>query len=102
MEFDPCILFTSRFTGIPKGIALFPGGNINCLPSKMEYFGLESDVVLQQTSMDFDMAIVQAFNALPHAHTLIVAPQECLGDCVALVRLIAREKFLLTLTCPSE
>ncbi|KAL7905494.1 putative PKS-NRPS protein [Trichoderma velutinum] len=101
---DSCsfILFTSGTTGTPKGIQLSQAGIINYLASKAEYLGMGQEVVLQQSSLGFDMAIAQAFNALANGGTLVIAPSEIRGDPVALSSLIVEECVSFTLGCPTE
>ncbi|UKZ48078.1 putative Hybrid PKS-NRPS biosynthetic cluster [Trichoderma virens] len=96
------ILFTSGTTGTPKGIQLSDAGIINYLASKAEYLGMGQEIVLQQSSLGFDIAIAQAFNALAHGGTLVIAPSEIRGDPVALSSLIVKEKVSFTLGCPTE
>ncbi|KAK0373507.1 hypothetical protein CLIM01_09128 [Colletotrichum limetticola] len=96
------ILFTSGSTGTPKGIELTSAGIINYAATKASKLHLDREVVLQQSSLGFDMSIAQAFNALTNGGTLVIVPQESRGDPVALTKIMVDEGVTFTLGTPTE
>ena len=96
------LFYTSGSTGAPKGILLTQENFVNHLAGKTSSLALGREVVLQQSSLGFDMSVVQTFCALGNGGTLIIAPKEARGDPVALSSLMARERVTLTIATPSE
>jgi acyl-coenzyme A synthetase/AMP-(fatty) acid ligase/thioester reductase-like protein len=96
------LLYTSGSSGTPKGMWLRQAGFINYLASKSARLSLRREVVLQQSSLSFDMSIAQIFNALANGGTVVMAPQSARGDPVELSRLMLKEKVSFTLATPSE
>lgn len=95
-------LFTSGSTGTPKCIKLTQSGIMNYIEAKQDFLHLERPVVLQQSSVGFDISLAQAFNAFANGGTLVVAPPDLRGDPLALARLMADEAVDFTLATPSE
>ncbi|KAK8024536.1 polyketide synthase [Apiospora rasikravindrae] len=95
-------LFTSGSTGKPKCIRLTQSGILNYALSKQSILRLEHPIVLQQSSVGFDMSLAQAFNAFVNAGTLVVAPPEIRGDPSAIAQLISDESVNFTLATPTE
>ncbi|EAW16804.1 putative hybrid NRPS/PKS enzyme [Aspergillus fischeri NRRL 181] len=96
------LFYTSGSTGAPKGILLTQQNFVNHLAAKTDKLALGREVVLQQSSLGFDMSVVQTFCALGNGGTLVIAPEEARGDPVALSTLMAKERVTLTITTPSE
>ncbi|KAL1962727.1 hypothetical protein VTN77DRAFT_9271 [Rasamsonia byssochlamydoides] len=96
------LLFTSGTTGVPKGILLSQANFVNNLALKTEELAIGREIVLQQSSLGFDMSIVQTFCALANGGTLVVAPRESRGDPVELSKLMLREGVTFTIATPSE
>ncbi|KZL83306.1 lovastatin nonaketide synthase, partial [Colletotrichum incanum] len=96
------ILFTSGSTGTPKGIELSSAGIINYTATKASKLDLGREVVLQQSSLGFDVSIAQAFKALANGGTLVIVPQDGRGDPVALVKIMKDEGVTFTLGTPTE
>ncbi|KAB8075230.1 hypothetical protein BDV29DRAFT_200962 [Aspergillus leporis] len=97
------LLYTSGSTGQPKGVCLPQGGFINYLAAKNEELGLDSStVVLQQSSLGFDMGLAQTLNAIMNGGKLVIVPQEVRGDSVKIARMIRDQKVNFTLATPSE
>jgi aspyridone synthetase (hybrid polyketide synthase/nonribosomal peptide synthetase) len=96
------ILFTSGSTGVPKGIKLHQRGMMNYAAHTSKAYGLGQVTVLQQTSIGFDLAFGQIFNAFTNGGTLVVTPAEARGDPDVLSELILNENIEYTFCTPSE
>ncbi|KAF7596241.1 hypothetical protein BBP40_002774 [Aspergillus hancockii] len=98
------LLFTSGSTGKPKGVILSQANLVNFLALKTEALGLvqASESVLQQSSLGFDMSLVQTFCALANGGTLVIVPQEARRDPIDITRLILQHRVTLTIATPSE
>ncbi|KAE8382753.1 hypothetical protein BDV26DRAFT_253079 [Aspergillus bertholletiae] len=97
------LLYTSGSTGQPKGVCLSQGGFINYLASKRKELGLDSStVVLQQSSLGFDMGLAQTLNAIMNGGKLIIVPQEVRGDSIEIAKSMRDYKVTFTIGTPSE
>ncbi|KAA8651101.1 putative Nonribosomal peptide synthetase [Aspergillus tanneri] len=97
------LLYTSGSTGQPKGVCLPQGGFINYLAAKQKELGLDSStVVLQQSSLGFDMGLAQTLNAIMNGGKLVIVPQEIRRDSVEIAKIIRDHKISFTLATPSE
>ncbi|KAK2590499.1 hypothetical protein QQS21_011815 [Conoideocrella luteorostrata] len=97
------LLYTSGSTGQPKGVCLPQSGFINYLAAKREELGLNSStVVLQQSSLGFDMGLAQTLNAIMNGGKLVIVPQEVRGDAVEIAKIICDRNVSFTLATPSE
>jgi amino acid adenylation domain-containing protein len=96
------LLFTSGSTGKPKGITLSQANFVNHLALKSDLLRLEQEIVLQQSSLGFDMSLIQIFCALANGGRLIVAPSDLRRDPVALSNLLSEEQVTLTIATPTE
>ncbi|KAF3491688.1 Polyketide synthase-nonribosomal peptide synthetase [Arthroderma uncinatum] len=101
-ETPSILLFTSGSTGTPKGILLSQANFVNHLAAKSHLLNLGRERVLQQSSLGFDMSIVQIFSALAHGGTLVIAPSDIRRDPVELTALLNRRHITLTIGTPSE
>lgn len=98
---DAVVLYTSGSTGVPKGVRLTHIGLLNQIYVLADVVG-ERQVVLQQTSHGFDMALDQVFNALARGGTLIVVGQNGRGDPKHISKLMLSEGVTYTCFVPSE
>ncbi|KAI6764126.1 hypothetical protein HG530_007915 [Fusarium avenaceum] len=100
---DAVILYTSGSTGVPKGVRLTHLGLLNQIYvlAVADVVG-QREVVLQQTSHGFDMALDQIFNALARGGTLIMVGQQGRGDPRHISKLMLSEGVTYTCIVPSE
>ncbi|KAI1360185.1 putative hybrid PKS-NRPS enzyme [Xylaria arbuscula] len=97
------LLYTSGSTGEPKGVCLAQSGFINYLAAKSKELGLDSStIVLQQSSLGFDMGLAQTLNAIMNGGKLVIVPQEVRGDSIEIARIVRDHKITFTLATPSE
>ncbi|PHH91574.1 hypothetical protein CDD83_11168 [Cordyceps sp. RAO-2017] len=75
---------------------------MNYAASKIRMLGLGQVKVLSQTSIGFDMAVAQAFNAFAAGGTLVVAPLKARGDPSMISKIMLDEAIEFTLCTPSE
>jgi hybrid polyketide synthase/nonribosomal peptide synthetase ACE1 len=96
------ILHTSGTTGDPKGVILSHANILNEVEHSAKSYGIQREVVLQQSSFGFDMSLTQIFSALAFGATLIVVPSSVRKDPVAISRIMETEKITFTAATPSE
>lgn len=91
-------------TGVPKGIVLRHEGFRNWAEFVPPLYkaGEGPETVLQQSSIGFDMAYLQAFFALCHGGTVCIAPWAKRVDAGAITDIIAAEGVTVTSGVPSE
>ncbi|KAL4809104.1 putative polyketide synthase [Aspergillus unguis] len=98
------ILYTSGSTGKPKGVLLSQANFANHVALLAEALGLVQgcESVLQQSSLGFDMSLIQIFSSLANGGTLVIAPQEARRDPVEITQLMLQHHVTLTIATPSE
>ncbi|KAF7560685.1 hypothetical protein G7046_g3448 [Stylonectria norvegica] len=96
------LLYTSGSTGTPKGIYLSQANFANHLSLKIDLLSLGQECVLQQSSLGFDMSLIQTFCALGNGGRLVIAAPDIRRDPVELASLVSREKITFTIATPSE
>ncbi|RYO91142.1 hypothetical protein DL766_001734 [Monosporascus sp. MC13-8B] len=96
------ILYTSGSTSVPKGVLLTQAGCMNYIADKATHLKLDREVVLQQSSVSFDMGLAQMLHSFSHGGTLVMVPQHARGDPIAISELMQASSVTFTIATPSE
>jgi amino acid adenylation domain-containing protein len=95
------ILFTSGSTGSPKAVSMGHGALDNLIAEIGSTIGDTPPVVLNYSSIAFDMHFTEVFTALLHGGTVVLADAAMRRNTLALLRLVADEGVsLLNLSYP--
>ncbi|KAI1776647.1 hybrid PKS-NRPS PsoA [Hypoxylon cercidicola] len=95
-------IYTSGSTGKPKGVILTHAGVLNQIWAISKQYGVGREIVLQQSSFGFDLALEQIFVPLANGGSVVIAPSGARGDAIQLAILILREGITYTEFVPSE
>ncbi|MEO3872706.1 amino acid adenylation domain-containing protein, partial [Nonomuraea sp. B12E4] len=96
------MLYTSGSTGLPKGALVHHGGMVNHLAAKNEDLELgDSDIVLQNAPLTFDVSVWQMLTASTVGGCVVVVGDDVALDPVALFRRSERERVTVLEVVPS-
>ncbi|CAD6587369.1 MAG: hypothetical protein ASARMPREDX12_002825 [Alectoria sarmentosa] len=97
------IMYTSGSTGTPKGVALTRSNTQQMLSTLHYDFNFNpTDKFLHQSSICFDLSIVQIFSALTSGATVCVASPEVRKDPSLLAKFIRDAKVSVTYNTPTQ
>jgi hybrid polyketide synthase / nonribosomal peptide synthetase ACE1 len=97
------ILYTSGTTGTPKGVIVNHSSLVNKIEGAVREYGLgDSERMLQQSALTFDVSVWQIFLPLVTGGFLYVVSKSCRGDPVAITDLICSEEITITGSTPAE
>ncbi|KAI2998093.1 hypothetical protein CAN33_0028820 [Aspergillus niger] len=97
------IIYTSGSTGKPKGVVLSHANTQQMLASVGEYFRFTSDDrFLQQSSLCFDLSVVQIFSALTAGARVCVAKHDIRKDPAALAAFMHETGVTITYFTPTH
>lgn len=99
---EAMILYTSGSSGTPKGIMLQHEGIRNQIEVTEEVYGINTEVVLQQSASSFDLSYSQIFTALCFGGSLYLLPRHLRGDAYIITEIISSENITYTSATPTE
>nr|WMZ00178.1 PKS-NRPS [Humicola sp.] len=96
-------LYTSGSTGKPKGVLLSQANILQSVDGTLDGHRIDQgEIVLQQSSLGFDLSLYQIMRAIISGGTLIVVPQALRRNPQELSKLMLAEGVTLTIATPSE
>ncbi|KAK2007074.1 beta-ketoacyl synthase domain-containing protein [Colletotrichum eremochloae] len=97
------VYYTSGSTGNPKGIAVKHEGVRDVFESACWLYGVNEKVVtLLQSSLGFDITLIQMFISWPVGGTVCMISRDMRGDSVALMEFMTKHNVTHTVGTPSE
>ncbi|OQE08795.1 hypothetical protein PENVUL_c008G03992 [Penicillium vulpinum] len=97
------MIYTSGSTGMPKGVILSESNTHQMLSTLHRDFGFSrADSFLQQSSMAFDLSIVQIFSALCSGARVCIASSETRNDPYALAGFMKQQGVTVTYFTPTQ
>jgi hybrid polyketide synthase/nonribosomal peptide synthetase ACE1 len=96
-------IYTSGSTGKPKGVIIRHASLSHEIEVSSEIFHLDSSsIILQQSSFNFDMSVLQILLGLALGGTVCLISEDMRGDAVAIADIISKRSITFTCATPSE
>lgn len=96
------VIYTSGSTGIPKGVMMQHDSVVNQLVWIVQYLQLNNtDIILQQTSISFDVSVLELFEGLISGGKLIIAKPDGHRDNLYIIDLIRLQNITTMHLSPS-
>ncbi|KAG0239245.1 hypothetical protein BGX31_002917 [Mortierella sp. GBA43] len=96
------VIYTSGSTGKPKGVMIEHQGVVNFVTSRLQDWGLEaSGQVLQFSSLNFDLSVMETFGCFFSGATLHILPDSIRLDRRELWSYLERHSITLTILPPA-
>ncbi|KAM3069120.1 hypothetical protein ACMFMG_010645 [Clarireedia jacksonii] len=101
---EPAFAFyTSGSTGTPKGVLISQASFLHAVDvTRQASVTTEDDVILQQSSLGFDLSLYQIIHALAYGATLIMVPPALRRNPSALAKVMVDHHITVTIATPSE
>jgi amino acid adenylation domain-containing protein len=97
------ILYTSGSTGVPKGVGIDRRALANFLEAMRPFAPMgPGDRLLAVTTLGFDIAGLELFLPLVSGATVVIAPQDAVGDPLALAGLLQRHEVTVMQATPAS
>ncbi|KAL6695103.1 hypothetical protein J3F84DRAFT_395341 [Trichoderma pleuroticola] len=95
--------YTSGSTGTPKGVLISQANFLHAVDVTVQAAcTTDKDVILQQSSLGFDLSLYQIIHSLACGATLIIAPPALRRNPRELAKLMLSEQVSITIATPSE
>ncbi|MEM9923870.1 MAG: amino acid adenylation domain-containing protein [Cyanobacteria bacterium P01_D01_bin.50] len=96
------IIYTSGSTGKPKGVKIAHKSLVNCLESMQQKPGMsENDVMLNVTTLSFDIAALEFYLPLISGATLVIVSREIATDGIRLTQNIEQNQVTVMQATPA-
>jgi len=96
------VIYTSGSTGVPKGVMMQHASVVNQLQWIVQYLQLDhTDIILQQTSISFDVSVLELFEGLISGGKLVIAKPNGHRDNLYVIDLIRLQNITTMHLSPS-
>jgi microcystin synthetase protein McyA len=96
------VIYTSGSTGIPKGVMMQHDSVVNQLQWIVQYLQLnDTDIILQQTSISFDVSVLELFEGVISGVKLVIAKPDGHRDNLYIIDLIRLQNVTTMHLSPS-
>ena len=96
------MIYTSGTTGNPKGVMIEHHSLINMIFAYKDLYNItEEDVILQFASIAFDQSVWDIFSSILLGATLVMVPQDIIGDSLAIPEYCNKHKVTIAALTPA-